>query len=208
VDHPGVPNQQLKKEKSLLAVRYKEKSIAEQNSVDIAWDLFMKPEYADFRLALCKTTADMQRFRQIVVNLVMATDIMDQDLKKLRDMRWSKAFDESARPDKEELHVQVNRKATIVLEHLIAASDVSYTRDCCKMKESPLRRALTRFVVALYRSRTRCNIGISIASGTSVSLLKCGVLTSRVARTRIPATRGTRESWAFMISTLFPWPKS
>jgi hypothetical protein len=84
----------------------------------------MEPEYADFRLVLCKTTADMQRFRQIMVNLVMATDIMDPDLKKLRDKRWSKAFDENARPGEEELRIQVNRKATIVLEHLIAASDV------------------------------------------------------------------------------------
>jgi 3'5'-cyclic nucleotide phosphodiesterase len=125
VDHPGVPNSQLAKEKSPLAVRYKEKSIVEQNSVDMAWDLLMKPEFLEFRQVLCENPADMQRFRQIVVNMVIATDIMDPDLKMLRNMRWSKAFDESTRTSIETASAKVNRKATIVLEHLLQASDVS-----------------------------------------------------------------------------------
>ena len=42
VDHWGVSNQQLEKEGAPMATRYKMKSVAEQNSVDLAWDLLME----------------------------------------------------------------------------------------------------------------------------------------------------------------------
>ena len=49
---------------------------------------------------------------------------MDKDLKALRNNRWEVAFDEKTdTKDK----MSVDRKATIVLEHLIQASDVSHT---------------------------------------------------------------------------------
>jgi hypothetical protein len=66
----------------------------------------------------------------------MATDIMDKDLKALRDSRWKKAFEEFSPLDEEEedsvvlertKHEALNRKATIVIEHLIQASDVAHT---------------------------------------------------------------------------------
>ena len=50
---------------------------------------------------------------------------MDKDLKALRNARWDKAFSESASSDTEK--EAVNRKATIVIEHLIQASDVAHT---------------------------------------------------------------------------------
>jgi hypothetical protein len=56
----------------------------------------------------------------------MATDIMDKDLKKLRDNRWETAF-ATERQKEESEQVRVNRKATIVIEHLIQASDVAHT---------------------------------------------------------------------------------
>ena len=67
----------------------------------------------------------------VVVNTVLATDIFDKKLKALRNERWSKAFqatDPSSQSLKrEDAHEDVNRKATIVLEHIIQASDVSHT---------------------------------------------------------------------------------
>jgi 3'5'-cyclic nucleotide phosphodiesterase len=59
--------------------------------------------------------------------LVMATDIMDGDLKQLRNKRWEKAFSDDSIMSKEEKKDNVNRKATIVIEHLIQASDVVHT---------------------------------------------------------------------------------
>ena len=124
-DHSGVPNNQLVKEKSTVAAVYKNKSVAEQNSVDICWDLLMEPAYKNLRRHIYANEAEFKRFRQLVVNAVMATDIMDPDLKQLRNNRWDAAFNTYAKDDDDRR--AVNRKATIVIEHLIQASDVAHT---------------------------------------------------------------------------------
>jgi 3'5'-cyclic nucleotide phosphodiesterase len=51
---------------------------------------------------------------------------MDKELKELRNGRWQNAFSESPSLN-EDVHTTVNRKATIVIEHLIQASDVAHT---------------------------------------------------------------------------------
>jgi 3'5'-cyclic nucleotide phosphodiesterase len=123
-----VPNHQLVKEKDPIALAYQNKSVAEQNSIDVAWALLMEPDYDEFRQVLFGCPDDERRFRQLVVNTVIATDIMDADLKCLRNMRWSKAFQTLPMgKDLPATREQTNRKATIVLEHLIQASDVSHT---------------------------------------------------------------------------------
>jgi 3'5'-cyclic nucleotide phosphodiesterase len=127
VDHPGVPNNQLVKEGNNLAVLYKGRSVAEQNSINLAWDLLMEPAYTEFRDALCSGSNGIKRFRQLVVNAIMATDIMDSELKQLRDGRWKKAFCEEAASLDPSEREQVNRKATVVIEHIIQASDVAHT---------------------------------------------------------------------------------
>ena len=124
MDHLGVPNTQLVKEETETAKRYKGKSVAEQNSVDLAWDLLMQPDYKSLRRAICATDADWARFRQLVVNSVMATDIVDKELKDLRNGRWAKAFKEEETASSLFDNENINRKATIVIEHLIQASDV------------------------------------------------------------------------------------
>ena len=86
--------------------------------------LLVEPKYDDLRRAVCETEDEMRRFRQLLVNSVMATDIMDKELKNLRNGRWEKAFSESV---EENVRNQINRKATIVIEHLIQASDVAHT---------------------------------------------------------------------------------
>jgi hypothetical protein len=125
VDHTGIPNTQLIKENAQIATLYKGKSVAEQNSVDIAWDLLMDDGYSHFRSAIFSNEDELKRFRQLVVNSVMATDIMDKELKQLRNGRWEKAFKEN--PEESNHDDVINRKATIVIEHLIQASDVAHT---------------------------------------------------------------------------------
>ena len=64
-------------------------------------------------------------FSQIIVNIVLATDIMDKELGALRKARWEKAFNNEvtrsgiATACQDDAHTNTNRKATIVLEHLI-----------------------------------------------------------------------------------------
>jgi len=125
VDHNGVPNTQLVKEENPIASLYKGKSVAEQNSVDLAWGLLMSPRFEDLRRCIYSNGDELRRFRQLVVNSVMATDICDKELQALRKARWAKAFSErkvDSNPEDD-----TNRKATIVIEHLIQASDVSHT---------------------------------------------------------------------------------
>ena len=126
VDHTGVPNATLVAEGSRLAEYYNNKSVAEQNSVDLAWELLQEPAYADLRACIYQTQEELERFRQLVVNAVMATDICDKELGALRKERWNKAFSEE-KLDDDDITTTVNRKATIVIEHLIQASDVSHT---------------------------------------------------------------------------------
>jgi 3'5'-cyclic nucleotide phosphodiesterase len=122
VDHRGVSNAQLMKEEEVLAKRYNCKSVAEQNSVDIAWSVFSSKEYEELRDFLFETNDELMRFRQVLVNSVLATDIFDKELNDLRKARWEKAFSESV--NSRESH---SLRATIVIEHLIQASDVSHT---------------------------------------------------------------------------------
>ena len=135
VDHPGVPNVQLVKEGHFLASRFHGKSVAEQNSVHVAWELLMQHRFATLRATLYQSEQELQRFRQLVVNSVMATDIVDKELKALRNDRWSKAFTEDVvavergghEMPMEDQQRKLDRKATIVIEHLIQASDVAHT---------------------------------------------------------------------------------
>jgi hypothetical protein len=126
VDHTGVPNAQLVKENTQIADYYKGKSVAEQNSVDLAWDLLMDENYKELRANIYTTDSELRRFRQLVVNSVMATDIVDKELKALRNLRWDRAFSEAAKTEIDASEGK-NRKATIVIEHLIQASDVAHT---------------------------------------------------------------------------------
>jgi hypothetical protein len=121
VDHAGVTNAQLVKEKQRVAIVYNNKSVAEQNSIDVAWGLLMDPAYDDLRRCIYTNDREGQRFRQLLVNSVMATDIFDPDLKKMRNDRWTQAFAPNAGDEVFDL------KATIVIEHIIQASDVAHT---------------------------------------------------------------------------------
>lgn len=84
----------------------------------------MEDSYKNLRRAIYTTVGEFKRFRELVVNAVMATDIVDKDLKNLRNNRWDVAFNPNTHEDSESAR---NRKATIVIEHLIQASDVAHT---------------------------------------------------------------------------------
>ncbi|KAL7570689.1 hypothetical protein ACA910_017813 [Epithemia clementina (nom. ined.)] len=127
-DHPGVPNAQLVKEGHDLALLYKDKSVAEQNALEVAWTLFMEDRFKNLRAAIYASEVELKRFRQLLVNLIMATDVVDKDLKALRDVRWEKAFNEElVKRSRETAQDKLDRKATIVIEHLVQASDVAHT---------------------------------------------------------------------------------
>lgn len=83
----------------MLGKKYKNRSVAEQNSFDISFELLLKNEFKQLRSALCPTPKDSARFRQLVINSVMATDLGDKGLKELRSKRWEIAFSETSGAD-------------------------------------------------------------------------------------------------------------
>jgi hypothetical protein len=86
----------------------------------------MQDCYIDLRHTIYETEEEFKLFRQLLVNTVMATDIMDKELSDERKARWNAAFSEGAGADLSQDQIK-NRKATIVIEHLIQASDVAHT---------------------------------------------------------------------------------
>ena len=109
----------------MLATLYNNRSVAEQNSVDLSWNLLQDSSFVDLQNAVYSTPEEKLRFRQLVVNGVMATDIADKDLKALRNNRWEKAFNKNEQVENESAKDSTDRKATIVIEHLIQAVRIS-----------------------------------------------------------------------------------
>ena len=122
VDHPGVSNFQLIKEKTDIASMYKGKSIAEQNSLDQAWGLFTSSPFDRLRRTLCANDEELAIFRQLVVNLVIATDLFDKDLNQVRSDRWNKVIGGIPLDP-----IYFNRKATMSIELMMQASDIGHT---------------------------------------------------------------------------------
>ena len=84
-----------------------------------------EPECLCFWLILLHVCCPLcLRDRQLIVNIVLATDIFDQELNELRRNRWRKAFSEELGAVESERN---DLRATIVIEHIIQASDVSHT---------------------------------------------------------------------------------
>ena len=128
VDHPGVPNAVLVHENDDLAVKYKNQSIAEQNSIDVAWSILMADKYTDLRAAIFSTSSEQDHFRQIVIHSIMATDMIDPQLKEMRHQKWKQTFGGSHSPSRRVMSRDMdNRKATIVIEHLMQTSSIAHT---------------------------------------------------------------------------------
>lgn len=165
-DHPGVSNAQLVKENSPIAVLYHDKSVAEQNSVTISWDLLMQPQFSELRAAIMPTAGECKRFRQLVVNAVLATDLFDADLKSLRENRWKKAFNDDISPSSvRAIDDHSNRRATIVIEHIIQAADVSHTMQHWHIYQKWNRRLLEELYVAYSEGRAEKDPSIGWYNG-------------------------------------------
>lgn len=129
VDHAGVSNDQLIKEKAPIASVYQNKSVAENHSFRLAWAYLMQPDFGELVECICgpNDPAEVGRFSGILLNAVLATDVFDKSLKADRDARWAHVFARREGPGDGDTEVVNHLKAHIVLEHLIQASDVVHT---------------------------------------------------------------------------------
>jgi 3'5'-cyclic nucleotide phosphodiesterase len=122
VDHAGVSNAQLVLENATIALEYGGKSVAEQNSIDRAWSLLMESRFDQLQACIFSNNTELHQFRQILVHMVLATDLFDKDLQTIRAGQWNKVFGENAPRIGD-----TNLCACIVLQLIIQASDVSHT---------------------------------------------------------------------------------
>lgn len=134
VDHTGLTNAELNAMNTPESVRYRHQSVAEQNSVDIAWAILMESKYRELRACIYSNKEELYHFRQSVVNAVIATDIADKRLKESRESRWDVAFPSNSevsrvfkKKPRSEAEMESNRKATVVFEYIIQAADVAHT---------------------------------------------------------------------------------
>lgn len=132
LDHPGVTNMQLVKENKRMAKIFQGRCIAEQNSFQCAWDLLMDPSFDYLRQAIYTTKEEFHHFRDLAINAVLATDLFDKELNDDRQRRWQLAFPEDeyntieVAPKASEKDIS-DRRATVVLEYIVQASDVAHT---------------------------------------------------------------------------------
>jgi 3'5'-cyclic nucleotide phosphodiesterase len=154
VDHSGVSNAQLVTENPMLANLYGSRCVAEQNSVDVAWKALMSSAYNDLRAAIFTTEAELRRFRQIIVNTVVATDIFDQDLTLSRQRRWQQAFGEESSPDKKACPAMTNLRAAVATELLIQASDIAHTMQHWHVYQKWNQRLFDEMMTAYRTGRT------------------------------------------------------
>ena len=107
---------------------YGGRCIAEQNSFDIAWNLLSEDRFKELRAVIVRSEEEAVRFRQLVINAVIATDFFDGELNQKRTAGWDKAFSTEESAYSGESHDQfLCRKATLVVDNLIQAADISHT---------------------------------------------------------------------------------
>jgi hypothetical protein len=96
------------------------------DGVDMAISLLSNDFYKKLRHTILGTEEEASKFHQMVINIVLANDICDKRPKELRNQRWENAFSNEACVHETQNKKARNRKASILLEHLIQASDVSH----------------------------------------------------------------------------------
>ena len=139
------------------AKKYGNKSVLEQSSVDVAWDLLTQPGYDSLRDSIFRTDTNVKRARQLLVNAVMATDTNDPELNASLDFRWRELFSASEKtPSK--LYMSDEEKcscqAKLILELVMQAAKVHH---CMQHWELYLKRSRRRFN-EVYAAYKKCRV--------------------------------------------------
>lgn len=139
VDHVGLRNTELVAQRLPQSIIYKGRSVAEQNSLDVAWKVLMDDDFSQLRDCIYTNRNEFRRFRQLLVNAILSTDLDDIDSQKRRHARWEKAFD-SQIDDNNNNNSNMERRgsnhmstfqndscATVLYEHIMIAADWAHT---------------------------------------------------------------------------------
>lgn len=144
VDHQGVGNKQLIDEKSNLSLRYNEKSVAENNSIDIALNLLKETRFNFLRECMFGSSDtdnpsnDSILFESLLRDMILSTDINSKECIERNKKKWELAFAEDV-TDAQYHHISSCPAAmqsdssqisylqiSSVLEQMIQAADVAH----------------------------------------------------------------------------------
>ena len=100
VDHTGISNRQLVLEMDDLALLYNDQSVAEQRSLAVAFTTLKQAGYTDLRDVLFGPAPaggaggreEFFKFRKLVIDLVLVTDIASPERAQLVKSKWKEAF--------------------------------------------------------------------------------------------------------------------
>jgi len=98
----------------------------------------MRSEFSNLRRCIFASEDDETRFRQLLINVVIATDITDRERRAGERLRWETAFGSNSddmnweqewqnKTDDQLPDIDISLKATVVLEQIVLASDVAHT---------------------------------------------------------------------------------
>jgi hypothetical protein len=89
----GIPNRQLAIEDDRLAVLYNDQSMAENWSLYVGFSELLQNDFSALRkVILQEGTDDYRRFRRIVIDLVLSTDIASPERTQISKSKWKEAF--------------------------------------------------------------------------------------------------------------------
>jgi 3'5'-cyclic nucleotide phosphodiesterase len=124
VDHPGVSNNDVVSSKSFLAQSYGNSSAIEQNAFDLVWSLLMSPVYYRLRTSIYRNKEEFIRFRQIMVNTVIVSNVDNLDHQIERIAKWKTSISRPVATDTSEVR---NLKLTCVIEIAAQASAIVHS---------------------------------------------------------------------------------
>ena len=91
----------------------------------------MQEDYGELRASIYSSEEELARFRKILVNCVLSTDLYDRELRTFRETRWSKVFppkSESGEAAGPPTYItESNAKATIIMELIVQTSNIAHT---------------------------------------------------------------------------------
>lgn len=92
VQHKGLPNAQLVKEEDKLSAIYLNTSVAEQHSIAVAFSVLSESCFNELRRAIYSTQEECDQFRDLVIDLILCTDISSPERMALGKSKWNIAF--------------------------------------------------------------------------------------------------------------------
>ena len=126
----------------------------EQNSIDVAFDHLMLPGFEDLRACIYSDESELQRFRQIVVNSVLATDYWNcEGSLESRQSRFETYFGEKNQFTNDKSKECLDQKGTIMLELIMASSDIFHAIQSWHMYQKWSERYFQEMVAAYQGGR-------------------------------------------------------